>query len=190
MFKAAIIFASAIMPLIPSVFGAAVVARDQIDPLTCVGAAKYIGISGTLYYSPACANLEFDCLSTLNTTASTDLWSVPSCVAGATCSGTLMTLAQCQNPAVSKPNAPHLNYNVYASIVGDCAWQEGGCPITSQNYIDFFYGQLTAIGSTAWPSSAEDVITHYWDPINAWTNTGATIPYTNFDDWLHYAPGL
>ncbi|KAF9049401.1 hypothetical protein BDZ89DRAFT_1006772 [Hymenopellis radicata] len=187
MFKAALALASA--TLIPSVFGAAVMGRDQIDPQTCVEAEKYIGMSDNFYYSQACGNLELNCLSTLNTTASTDLWSVASCVAGATCSGSdLLTLAQCQNPAVSKANAPHLNYNIYASIVGDCAWQEGGCPITSQNYIDFFYGQLTAIGSTSWPSSAEDVITQYWNPINEWTNTGATIPYTNFDDWLHYAP--
>ncbi|KAF9036890.1 hypothetical protein BDZ89DRAFT_1061580 [Hymenopellis radicata] len=164
MFKAALALASA--TLIPSVFGAAVMGRDQIDPQTCVGAEKYIGMSDNFYYSQACGNLELNCLSTLNTTASTDLWSVASCVAS-----DLLTLAQCQNPAVSKANAPHLNYNIYASIVGDCAWQEGG-----------------SIGSTAWPSSAEDVITQYWNPINEWTNTGATIPYTNFDDWLHYAP--
>lgn len=63
---------------------------------------------------------------------------------------------------------PHLDYNVslvrcprmpfayerpqiYAGIVGDCAWQPNGCPITQQNYIDFIYGTLSDIGSGDWP---------------------------------------
>ena len=28
----------------------------------------------------------------------------------------------------------------------------------------------------------------YITPIFTWTATGTTIPYTNFNDWLHYAP--
>lgn len=35
-------------------------------------------------------------------------------------------------------------------------------------------------------SSAEDVVNDWWTPILDWTATGTTIPYTNFDDWLHY----
>ncbi|KAF9039671.1 hypothetical protein BDZ89DRAFT_1060816 [Hymenopellis radicata] len=183
MFKASfVLLASA-----ATVLGAAVVGRDQIASQTCIQAEKYVGINDNNYYSLACYSLESDCLKTLNAT-STDLWSVASCVAGATCAhSNLLTLAQCENSAVSKADAPHLNYDIYASIVGDCAWDEGGCPITQQNYIDFFYGTLSAIGSANWPSSADDVVTYYWDPINAWTATGETIPYTNFDDWLHYA---
>jgi len=41
---------------------------------------------------------------------------------------------------------------VYASIVGDCAWQEGGCPITQQNYVDFIFSQLSAAQATSYPS--------------------------------------
>ncbi|KAF8910235.1 hypothetical protein CPB85DRAFT_1562181 [Mucidula mucida] len=129
-----------------------------------------------------------NCLDTLNSTGSADLWSVPTCVAGVTCDGgNLLVLAQCQNPEVTVTGAPHLNYDIYASIVGDCAWQDGGCPITFQNYVDFLYSQLTAVGSTDWPSSVDAVKAKWWTPIAVWTATGETIPYTNFDDWLHYA---
>ena len=38
---------------------------------------------------------------------------------------------------------PSLDYNVYASIVGDCAWATGGCPITQQNFIDLIYGAIS-----------------------------------------------
>jgi hypothetical protein len=47
---------------------------------------------------------------------------------------------------------PSLSYHVYANIVGDCAWNDGGCPITQQKYIDWFYGALMAVNSTEWPS--------------------------------------
>ena len=40
---------------------------------------------------------------------------------------------------------------IYASIVGDCAWAPNGCPITQQNFIDFVYSTLTEIGSADWP---------------------------------------
>lgn len=45
-----------------------------------------------------------------------------------------------------------LRKKIYAGIVGECAWQEGGCPITQQNYIDFVYGALSDLNSTEWPS--------------------------------------
>ena len=40
---------------------------------------------------------------------------------------------------------------IYASIVGDCAWAPNGCLITQQNFIDFVYSTLTEIGSADWP---------------------------------------
>ncbi|KAJ7685942.1 hypothetical protein B0H17DRAFT_854960, partial [Mycena rosella] len=57
------------------------------------------------------------------------------------------------------------------------------CP---QLYVDFVYGQMMAADVTSWPSSA-DVVSAWWDPIVAWTATGATIPYGNFNDWLHWS---
>ncbi|KAF8144304.1 hypothetical protein K438DRAFT_1459280, partial [Mycena galopus ATCC 62051] len=75
---------------------------------------------------------------------------------------------------------------IYANIVGSCAWASGGCPITQQNYIDFYYGELTAINTANWPSSTNVVIA-FWNAITAWAATGSTVPYENFNDWLHYS---
>ncbi|PBK83283.1 hypothetical protein ARMGADRAFT_945229 [Armillaria gallica] len=157
----------------------------------CVGDLKYLGIYHGVYdYSGSCAQLARNCMANLN--GSGDLWSINSCVAAATCQGVsthpIVELAQCYDANIGNmTDLPHLNYNIYASIVGDCAWQGGGCPITFQNYVDFFYGALTAIGSTVWPSDVEFVRTNWWNYILDWTLTGDTLPYTNFDDWLHYS---
>ncbi|KAJ6601615.1 hypothetical protein B0H10DRAFT_2196179 [Mycena sp. CBHHK59/15] len=99
----------------------------------------------------------------------------------------VVTLAQCQNNnVVAAGSIPNLDYNIYAKIVGDCAWAKGGCPITQQNFIDFVYGQMSAAGTTSWPNVA-DVVAQWWNPIVAWTATGDSIPYTNFNDWLHWS---
>ncbi|KAK0234745.1 hypothetical protein EDD85DRAFT_845180 [Armillaria nabsnona] len=98
----------------------------------------------------------------------------------------LVQLAQCYNSEVSDASdISHLSYNIYAKIVGDCAWQEGGCPITFQNYVDWFYGALSAVNATIWPEFAG--VEANWGYILDWTLTGDTLPYTNFDDWLHYS---
>ncbi|KIY65760.1 hypothetical protein CYLTODRAFT_356310, partial [Cylindrobasidium torrendii FP15055 ss-10] len=114
-------------------------------------------------------------------------WGVRSCVAAATCWG-LNEWLQCNDSSYEPLQAPTLDYtNVYAPIVGDCAWQEGGCPITRQNFIDFVYGSISAIGSSGYPSSADYLTTNYWERITNWTATGDSIPYTNFNDWLFYS---
>ncbi|KIY48841.1 hypothetical protein FISHEDRAFT_29682, partial [Fistulina hepatica ATCC 64428] len=74
---------------------------------------------------------------------------------------------------------------VYANVVGDCAWQSGGCPMTQQNFIDMVYGSISAYGGTNWPTSAQEVIDAF-DTILDWTLTGTDTPYLNFNDWLHY----
>ncbi|PBK62656.1 hypothetical protein ARMSODRAFT_599691 [Armillaria solidipes] len=161
--------------------------RADLPSPECVQYIKYIGIYHNIY-DPSCGQLVLSCLANVNGTG--DLWSTNSCVVAATCQGTypLVKLAQCYGANISDASdLPHLNYNIYASIVGDCAWQEGGCPITFQNYIDWLYGALTAIGSTVWPSDVEFVRTNWWNYILDWTLTGDTLPYTNFDDWLHYS---
>ncbi|PBK83285.1 hypothetical protein ARMGADRAFT_945032 [Armillaria gallica] len=161
--------------------------RADLPSPDCVQYIKYIGIYHNVY-DASCGQLVFNCLANVNGTG--DLWSTNSCVTAATCQGTypLVKLAQCYGANISDATAlPHLNYNIYASIVGDCAWQEGGCPITFQNYVDWYYGALTAIGSTVWPSDVEFVRTNWWNYILDWTLTGDTLPYTNFDDWLHYS---
>ncbi|KAJ7637321.1 hypothetical protein DFH06DRAFT_1099860 [Mycena polygramma] len=118
----------------------------------------------------------------------TSIWSHAACVAAATCQGTsgVITLNQCQNPNVLPASGiPNWSAAIYGSIVGDCA--SSGCPITQKNYIDFVYGQMTAANVTNDYPAVEDVISQWWDPITAWTATGDSIPYSNFNDWLHYS---
>ncbi|EEB97441.1 hypothetical protein MPER_03240 [Moniliophthora perniciosa FA553] len=143
--------------------------------------------------SSVCASLIDHCIESARTRQ--DIWSINTCVAGATCQGTVVTtgLAKCFNPALGNVNPSDfqsLDYNLYASIVGGCAWQPGGCPITQQNYIDFFYGTLSSINSNIWPDLQSEVINLWWGSIKEWTNTGDTVPYVNFNDWLHYSNSL
>ncbi|KAJ7349793.1 hypothetical protein DFH08DRAFT_863114 [Mycena albidolilacea] len=178
--------AAALAPLAAaSVLHAAPEARVTVNPQTCVGYEKYIGIhDSTLSYSPACASITEACLKENGTS----IWSHQSCVAAATCQGTLsvITLNQCQNPNVLVAGSiPNLSAAIYGNIVGSCA--SSGCPITQQNFIDFIYGAMSSAGVTQWPSSVDDVLTEWWKPILAWTATGDSIPYTNFNDWLHWS---
>ncbi|KAG7442155.1 uncharacterized protein BT62DRAFT_936247 [Guyanagaster necrorhizus] len=163
--------------------------RAELPSPECVNAIKQIGLYHEAY-DASCTQLVYDCLAQVNGTEgeTADLWSVTSCTTAATCQGTYWTvfLAQCWNSDVDDASdLPHLNYNIYANIVGDCAWQEGGCSSTFQNYVDWFYGALSAVDATIWPDFS--TVEANWDYIVGWTLTGDTIPYTNFDDWLHYS---
>ncbi|VDB97157.1 unnamed protein product [Peniophora sp. CBMAI 1063] len=94
--------------------------------------------------------------------------------------------------AVALPAAsawPSLDYNVYASIIGSCAWDEGGCPITKQNFIDLIYSTISQEDGP-YPKSATILIDRYLKPIFSWTGFDLEdgIPYLNFNDYLHYAP--
>lgn len=90
--------------------------------------------------------------------------------------------------------------------MGDCAWAAGGCPITKQNYIDLVYSAIGDAHKGNWPrwvshsfleglsnadayySSVDVLISQGWDKLLDWTKTGDTVPYTNFNDFLHYYP--
>ncbi|KAJ7612007.1 hypothetical protein DFH06DRAFT_1109636 [Mycena polygramma] len=151
----------------------------------CIENLKYIGFYGaTDIYSPACEAITRNCLAENGTS----IWSHPACVAAATCQGTesVIILNQCQNPNVlPDEEIPNMAASIYGNMVGDCAVDR--CLITQQNYIDLVYGQVTAAGVTEWPSSSQYVITHWWQPILAWTGTGDSTPYANFNDWLHWS---
>ncbi|KAJ7617122.1 hypothetical protein FB45DRAFT_1034423 [Roridomyces roridus] len=140
----------------------------------------------------SCLNLAANCIDTIgmDTSRMNNLWGVKSCVAAATCYGVgdLITSVKCQT-GLSTTNTAQasLDYtNIYAPIVGDCAWASSGCPITQQNYIDFYYSELTAINTANYPSS-NTVVIAWWNAITAWAATGSTVPYLNFDDWLHFS---
>ncbi|KAJ7837990.1 hypothetical protein B0H14DRAFT_2790234 [Mycena olivaceomarginata] len=169
--------AAALVPLAAaSVLHAAPEARVTVNPQTCVGYEKYIGIhDNTLSYSPACASITEACLKENGTS----IWSHQSCVAAATFQGTLsvITLNQCQNPNVLVAGSiPNLSAAVNL-------WQH--CRLL--NFVDFIYGAMSSAGVTQWPSSVDDVLTEWWKPILAWTATGDSIPYSNFNDWLHWS---
>ncbi|KAJ7676694.1 hypothetical protein DFH06DRAFT_976520 [Mycena polygramma] len=167
--------------VVPAVLHARAVAYPP-TPGDCVGSAKYIGFNDhSNIYSPACASVVQSCLKENGTS----IWSHAACIAAATCQGSVIILNQCQNPNVLPASSiPNWSAAIYGTIVGDCA--SSGCPITQQNYIDFVYGQMSAADVSTWPSSA-DVVSQWWDPITAWTATGDSIPYSNFNDWLHWS---
>ncbi|GJE98890.1 hypothetical protein PsYK624_151270 [Phanerochaete sordida] len=120
--------------------------------------------------------------------ASAQLWSSPACVAAATCAGLepflealCCSTGQCLDPS----SEPSLDYNVYADIVGPCAWAPGGCPVQPKDYVKFYYDTLLDAGSFDLPP-VKTVIA-WWHAIISWTATGAQSPYKNLNDWLHYS---
>ncbi|KAJ7452714.1 hypothetical protein B0H11DRAFT_1927268 [Mycena galericulata] len=151
----------------------------------CEQYEKYIGIYDNTYdFSQGCASVTASCLKENGTS----IWSHQACVAAATCQGSagVIILNQCQNPNVlSATSIPNLAFSIFTNIVGDCA--DSGCPITQQNYIDFIYGAMSAADVTVWPSNVDYVIDNWWTPMLTWAATGDSIPYTNFNDWLHYS---
>ncbi|KAI0259459.1 hypothetical protein BC834DRAFT_833461 [Gloeopeniophorella convolvens] len=181
--KFAALLLAAVLPLAASAASVALLPRAPTQG-DCVAALKYVGIyHGS--YSEACKNLVFQCIKDSNGTEY--IWHKTSCVAAATCDGTvnLVTIAQCQNPALTNvpiTQIPDLSTNVYANIAGSCA--SSGCPITWNDYVNWFYGELSNIGTTQWP---EYVLNVWWQSILDWTATGDSLPYKNFDDWLHYS---
>ncbi|KIY68284.1 hypothetical protein CYLTODRAFT_374656 [Cylindrobasidium torrendii FP15055 ss-10] len=164
----------------------AIQAREEQSTDICSAAVASLG--QYTVYEPACVNLIYNCLDAVNSTEA--IWSQASCVAAATCDGTrnLYQLAQCQNSAISTTNASYLDYGIYANITGECAYAEGGCSMTQQNFVDFFYATLSSIESPEWPSDANSVVTNYWDVIKEWVAVeGDDIPYMNFADFLLYS---
>ncbi|KAJ7595116.1 hypothetical protein C8J56DRAFT_928523 [Mycena floridula] len=184
--------------LLASVASAAVVdfqTRDTPDQSQCIK-GKFLGTYGSNNggpFSAACLLLESDCITKMQS-GTPNIWSEPTCVAGATC-GTPwivhLVSANCtagSKVAYKRADTPSLSYNIYADIVGDCAWAPNGCSMSEQNYIDWFYGTLSSVNSKSWPDSVDQVKNEWWTPIKTWTNTGETIPYLNFNDWLHFGP--
>ncbi|KIK61814.1 hypothetical protein GYMLUDRAFT_243477 [Collybiopsis luxurians FD-317 M1] len=161
------------------------------DQTRCVEYQKYVGIYNGAY-EQSCVHLVENCKDTVINSNITNPWTVKSCVAAATCEGIvpLIGLIQCTSGGQSLPDVQQIGYldypTIYAGIVGSCAWQEGGCPINQQNYIDFVYGALSDVGTDSWPD-INNVINNWWKSITQWTATGDTVPYMNFSDWLHYS---
>ncbi|KAK7013723.1 chitin synthase, partial [Favolaschia claudopus] len=122
----------------------------------------------------SCLNLAANCIDSVNAGNVNTLWSIKSCVAAATCYGVgdLITSVECQTGFVvtnSAQAALPTSVSIYNGIVMGCT----SCAITQQNYIDFYYGQLTAVNSANFPSSI-DVVKAFWSAITTWAATGST----------------
>ncbi|KAJ7452705.1 hypothetical protein B0H11DRAFT_2201193 [Mycena galericulata] len=190
-FSASFATAAVVLPVLQASAlpgGAALESRTTPSAIDCEQFTKFIGIydfnTGDDAFVQGCFDVTEACLKENGTS----IWSHQECVAAATCQGTLgvITVNQCQNPNVlASTSIPNLAFTIWTSIVGDCA--DSGCPMTQQNYIDFIYGAMSAAGTTVWPSSSEYVIQTWWTPMLTWAATGDTIPYSNFNDWLHYS---
>ncbi|KAJ7116287.1 hypothetical protein C8R43DRAFT_1137962 [Mycena crocata] len=160
--------------------------ESRVTPIDtdCIGYVKYMGAyDGTTNFGPGCRDVTYNCLSENGTS----IWSHKACVAAATCQGVkgVVILNQCQNHNVAVTHSiPNMSSAIYGGIVGSCA--ASGCPITQQNYIDFIYSAMSDAGVTDWPD-VNYVLEHYWKPILAWTATGNSVPYANFNDWLHWS---
>ncbi|KAI0640409.1 hypothetical protein C8Q79DRAFT_1015191 [Trametes meyenii] len=151
----------------------------------CISASR-----GLANERPFVAPLAKACDSALNASANkTDPWAQRVCVAAAVAATpeTLRNMLSCTiTDIVPEAQFPNLDYNVYASIVGDCAWQKNGCPITKQNFVDLIYSSIETESSPVWPTNVDDVKRYYVGNLLEWANTGNSTPYTNFNDYLHF----
>ncbi|VDC01809.1 unnamed protein product [Peniophora sp. CBMAI 1063] len=116
-----------------------------------------------------------------------DFWKRKACVAAAVAMGPrpLVDYATCDKASIPESNTlPYLDYGVYASIVGDCAYDAQACGISRQNLVDLVYGGLSAAGATIWPTSADQLVTDVINPVFTWAAREPTIPYSRFNEWL------
>ncbi|KAF7292152.1 hypothetical protein MIND_01242200 [Mycena indigotica] len=155
--------------------------RVAVPAQDCISFEKYIGMhNNPTIYSSGCASVTSSCLQENGTS----IWSHVQCVAAAACQGTssVITLNQCQNPNVKVAAAiPNLSGAIWSSIVGSSSDS-----MTQQNFIDFVYAAMSTANVTQWPQ-VDDVAKFWWEPILDWTATGSTVPYKNFNDWLHFS---
>ncbi|KAJ3505721.1 hypothetical protein NLJ89_g7272 [Agrocybe chaxingu] len=87
-----------------------------------------------------------------------------------------------------------LDYNkVYAPMVGSCAFDPNGCPVTWTDFVNYFYNTIQATLAMDWPTSGDAVLA-WWAEIANWTGfcsgtncVNGRIPYTNLNDWLRFS---
>ncbi|EJF64942.1 hypothetical protein DICSQDRAFT_159903, partial [Dichomitus squalens LYAD-421 SS1] len=193
-------FAFAFTALAAVAANAATISIDKRTGSECAGARKSL----FAYERPFVGNLYEECNWSFGTDqdqTKLNPWNRKICVAAAVvaglpnfhdgliCNSVGANSTDIPLPAYSK--WPNLDYNVYADIVGECAWASGGCPITQQNFIDLVYSAISqeTADTPVYPDSADTLIKYYLKPIFDWTafSPDAGIPYTNFNDWLHYS---
>uniref|UniRef100_A0A0W0F1B8 Uncharacterized protein n=1 Tax=Moniliophthora roreri TaxID=221103 RepID=A0A0W0F1B8_MONRR len=143
------------------------------------------------HYSAACNVLTSECINRIYN-GLVDLWNDRVCLAAATCQGTEKTvgIGACISPeiaALGHEGLPTIKSDLFLTIVTDCRTAPGRCVVTQQQYVDFFYGTLSLLGSTVWSDLQSEVIGLWWASIRDWAGTGDVVPYGNFDDWFHFS---
>ncbi|KAI0757834.1 hypothetical protein C8Q80DRAFT_1265676 [Daedaleopsis nitida] len=149
----------------------------------------------------ACVSLVGFCVTGIASgqVPATQFWSDRVCAAAATCAGMgpVLDAACCAGTCHQPTDIASLDYNnIYAGIVGDCAFQPGGCSLTWQPFVDWFYNTIQSTNTNIWPESG-DVVLGWWANIATWTGfcTGTScvdgaIPYNNFNDWYHFSSAV
>ncbi|KAI0641666.1 hypothetical protein C8Q79DRAFT_1077354 [Trametes meyenii] len=165
------------------------------------GVTTAAAVNGSCISAPdtSCISLVGLCVAKVATgqvIPPTRIWSDRICTASAMCAGMGEVLdAVCCAGTCQKPeDQESLDYNnVYFSMVGNCAFQSGGCPLAWQPFVDWFYDTIQSTGTELWPSSGDDVL-QWWGYIANWTRSctegdcaGSTIPYLNLNDWFHFS---
>ncbi|KAH9851153.1 hypothetical protein C2E23DRAFT_261168 [Lenzites betulinus] len=160
-------------------------------------------VAGSCISAPdtSCVSLVGLCVTKIITgqVGSTAFWSDNVCAAAATCASmaSVLDAACCAGTCHQPTDIASLDYtNVYATIVGACAFQPGGCSLTWQPFVDWFYNTIQATGTNLYPASGDDVLDR-WQEIATWTGfcsgdrcVDGAIPYTNFNDWYHFSSSV
>ncbi|KAJ8084711.1 hypothetical protein AAF712_006386 [Marasmius tenuissimus] len=143
-------------------------------------------------FSEACNVLADACLDRVNNAGVTDLWNDRACLAAATCQGTETTvgLAGCANRSIADlghEGLPSVSPNNWVQwLATTCSTAPPRCEFDQQQFVDFFYGTLSEVGSTTWPGDANEVVERYFNPIVAtapFPDSGR-VPSSTFSSWL------
>ncbi|KAI0819149.1 hypothetical protein BC628DRAFT_1333748 [Trametes gibbosa] len=160
-------------------------------------------VNGSCISAPdtSCVSLVGLCVTRITTgqIGSTVFWSDPVCFAAATCAsmGSVLDAACCAGTCRQPSDIASMDYsNLYYSIVGQCAFQTGGCSLTWSAFVNWYYSVIQSTNTNLWPASGDDVQAR-WADMATWTGFCAgtncadgAIPYTNLDDWLHYSTAV
>ena len=72
---------------------------------------------------------------------------------------TIVDYGVCDKADLPEQNKyPYLDYGVYASIVGDCAYDAKACGVTRQNLLDLVYGQLKTVKAQIYPTYVSSIL--------------------------------
>ncbi|KAF9465605.1 hypothetical protein BDZ94DRAFT_1214436 [Collybia nuda] len=141
----------------------------------------------------ACQQLTTNCVNAVDKSLN-NVFAIESCVLAASCfngqrpvDNFLAFVSAAKNgnsvPPPQSVNLPRVTSTVMNAISTNAKF------ISRQNYIDAFYGQLSATNGP-WPSNA-DVVINYFERVAVWTAFCAgDIPFRNFQDYFQYSASV